>query len=538
MEAVRLPGKRPLMNTCHGNPVPDMGECPTCHTPGPRREAELRRRAQSAGGNPEVRAMALEREHAAVYGDVPHPADEAGPVDEADEEPASRLAAVPKFPVADLVGPLADLVGSSEFPAPLLAGWGLGILAGLCGMADITIGDSLPLAGPLWVMCIAKRGRAKTPSFDYAAQRLRQLEVDARRDYKQELAEWRKVEADKNMPHYDRPVDPARMLDDITIETVAKLLDRRDGTGLLPVDELSGWFGRMGKYGSNGPGAERGRWLSMWSAQPWSYQRTSDGKNGDLGIDIMIERPVVSIVGGIQPGLLGVLGSDTDGFPPRWLPFWYDGPKTGWAGRIYHATEWESAIDHLYTARYPREWRLTGEALDLWRSASSRWTEQAEGDEASITSAALDKSDIQCAAVAKVIAESMHPGRGGDIPLEAMTCAIAIVDYAMDCWRAMPGNETFAMSRKDEVLDNGVNKLVDWLDERKPHDLNGQMVKWIKASEIKEKHIAGIRTASEAMALIERYRAVYPGHVIDYRPAGGGRPGKAVIAPQRDEQSA
>ena len=518
---------------CHGFKVPDLGECPECHTPGPGQAAEAERRARSLRGNPDLRRYAQDRDHAEVYGDVPHPADTAE--DEPEPEESPRLAPVPKFPVADLVGPLADLVGSSEFPAPLLAGWGLGILAGVSGMADVTIGDSLPLAGPLWVMCIAKRGRAKTPSFDYAAQTLRRLEIDARKRFKDELAEWRKAEANKEMPSYDRPTDPARMLDDITIETVAKLLDKRDGTGLVTVDELSGWFGRMGKYGSTGPGSERGRWLSMWSAQPWAYQRTSDGKNGELGIDIMLERPVVSIVGGIQPGLLSCLGSDTDGFPPRWLPFWYDGPKTGWAGQIYPPAQWDAAVTALYEKRYPRNWSLTGEARDLWRMASARWMDQAEGDEASSTSAALDKADIQCAAVAKVIAESLHPGRGGPIPVEAMQCAVAIVDYCMDCWRAMPGNETFSMSRKDEVLNEGVNKLADWLEERAPSDLNGRVLRWATSRDILRRHVGSVRTSAEAGLLIDRYRAVYPGHVIEYRPPGGGRPGIAVIAPQRDE---
>jgi hypothetical protein len=245
----------------------------------------------------------------------------------------------------------------------------------------------------------------------------------------------------------------------------------------------------------------------------------------------------VSLVGGIQPALLHLLGSDTDGFPPRWLPFWYDGPKTPWASRIYPPIQWESAVESLYKSRERREWKLTGEALSLWRIASARWAKQAETDEASATSAALDKADIQSAAVAKVIAESLRPGTGGEIPVEAMACAVSIVDYCMDCWRAMPGNETFSMSRKDEVLNEGVNKLVDWLEERAPRDLDGQMLKWANMREIKDRHIAGVRTGAEAQILVQRYGAVYPKHVTEYQPPGGGRRGTAVIAPQRDGKS-
>jgi Protein of unknown function (DUF3987) len=448
-----------------------------------------------------------------------------------DDEPGGTLAPVPAFPVADLRGPLADLVSSTEFPAPLVAGWGLGILAGLAGLADVTIEDSLPLAGPLWIMCIAKRGRAKTPSFDYAARTLRGLEVEARRQWKREVADWNSADPEDRG---DFPTDPLRLFDDITVEGCARLLDRRDGTGLVPVDELAGWVGRMGRYGNAGGSSERARWLSMWSSQPWAYQRVGDGKGGGLAVDIFIERPVVSIVGGIQPALLGTLGSDQDGFPPRWLPFWYDGPKLPWARRIHVPAKWDAAVGALYDARGRREWKLTGAGLRMWREAAGLWARQAEGDEASATSAALDKADIQCAAIAKVIAESMHPGRGGVIPVEAVSCAVALVNYCMDVWRAMPGNQSMSLSRKDEVLNQGVNELASWLEDRAPRDLNGRSVRWATPREITRGHVAGVRTSEQARLLIDHYRAVYPGCVVDYRPAGGGRPGRAVMAPQRD----
>lgn len=518
---------------CGQTGLPDTGVCPSCDTDGPGRAAELARRAASLVGNPEARQRAADIDHERLYGS-PHPADDDTADDDEAEQP-TRLAPVPKFPVSDLCGPLADLVTSTEFPAPLVAAWGLGILAGLSGLADVTIDDSLPLAGPLWIMAIAKRGRGKTPSFDYAARTLREVETDARKEWQREVADWQAADPEERG---DFPTDPRRLFDDVTIEGVARLLNRRDGTGLVPVDELAGWFGRMGRYGSSGAGPERGRWLSMWSAQPWSYQRVGDAKGGGLAVDICIDRPVVSLVGGIQPGLLGCLGSDTDGFPPRWLPFWYDGPKLPWAKRLFKAAEWESTVRALYEARERRVWRLEGAALDLWRAACGQWAEQAEGDEASATSAALDKADIQCAAVAKVIAESLHPGRGGAIPVEAMTTAIAIVDYAMDCWRAMPGNETMSLSRKDETLNRGVDLLADWLNDRAPRDLNGQMIKWANPREIKDRHIAGVRTMVEANLLVDRYGAVYQGHVITYKPPRGGRPGRAVIAPQRNESPA
>lgn len=454
--------------------------------------------------------------------------------DEHDDERAA-LAAIPDFPVGALVGPLADLVSSTEFPAPLVAGFGLSVLAGLAGLADVTIEDSLPLGGPLWIMCVAKRGRAKTPSFDYAARAVRELEIDARRRWQREVADWNALDA-KDRPAF--PVDPLRLLDDITLEGTARLLNRRDGTGLVTVDELAGWMGRMGRYGNAGGGSERARWLSMWSSQPWAYQRVGDAKGGGLAVDIFIERPVVSIVGGIQPALLGTLGSDRDGFPPRWLPFWYAGPKRPWCKRLHVPASWDAAVAALYDARQRRGWHLAGRGLRLWRDAAAAWAEQAEGDVASTVAGALDKADIQCAAVAKVIAESMHPGRGGTIPADAVRCAIAIVNYCMDVWRAMPGGQSMSLSRKDEVLNQGVDELRDWLEDRAPRDLPGHgVMRWASVREVKDRHVAGVRTGEDARLLVERYAATYPGHVVTYKPAGRGRPGRAVLAPQRDENT-
>ncbi len=67
---------------------------------------------------------------------------------------------------------------------------------------------------------------------------------------------------------------------------------------LVPRDELAGWLGGIAEY-KGGKGSDLGHWLASWSAAPL----TVDRKTGTTKM-IHIPRAAVSIVGGIQPGVL------------------------------------------------------------------------------------------------------------------------------------------------------------------------------------------------------------------------------------------
>jgi hypothetical protein len=84
--------------------------------------------------------------------------------------------------------------------------------------------------------------------------------------------------------------------------------------GVLMVrDELSGWVRSMDQYKQGGKGSDRQFWLQTWSASPASVDR----KGSD---PLMVKRPSVSIVGGVQPKILAELGEGRDdGFFERFL---------------------------------------------------------------------------------------------------------------------------------------------------------------------------------------------------------------------------
>jgi hypothetical protein len=485
--------------------------------------AERGRRAGQGGGRedrrerrPAARAAADER--------VPPP-DEPGHA-ELPPEPVT-LPGIPAYPVAALAGPLADLASSTTLPPALVCGAGLGALAGLCGAADLVMPDGSPVRPVLWVPLVAPRGAGKSPSQDRAFGTLRTLDAAAHDEYRTLLSEHLALPA-KDRAAAPMPADTTRRIDDATLETTARWLERGDGTGVVECDELSGWLQSIGQYKTTS--GDKGRWLAMWSSAPWRYQRVGDNRSGGIGIDILIRRPVLSIVGGIQPHLHHLLGDADSGFRPRWLPHIAPLETVTWSSRVHPSAEWDAAIGKLYHARGRREWRLDGEALRVWQQSAAEWKRQARGAENPSTSAALDKSDIQSARIALVLAESMHPGKGGDAPVDAMRSAVAVTDYVMHSWRALPGHESFALSHRDEILSRKVDELANWLETRAE--------KRATRTQIKEAAVAGVRKSADIDALLNSYMAVYPGTVVAYQPAGRGRPGQMILAPVRGHRGA
>jgi hypothetical protein len=84
---------------------------------------------------------------------------------------------------------------------------------------------------------------------------------------------------------------------------------------LIYKDELTGWVRSHDQYKAGGKGADRQHWLSLWSNQAIVVDRK--GRQGD---PTYVERPWVSLVGGIQPAMLPELGgSMEDGLLDRFL---------------------------------------------------------------------------------------------------------------------------------------------------------------------------------------------------------------------------
>lgn len=439
-----------------------------------------------------------------------------------DNDVSISLGAVPSWPTGDVPGPIGDLArASGGLPDALFGGTALVAVATVCPVATIEADPTMIESPILWVAAMAPPGAGKSPAMSIGLGPLEILDAAQHELYRDALQIWRDS---KPSDRGEKPANPTRLVRDTTLEQLARRLDGARLAGgtsaaTFAPDELQNFLGALGQYKRGS--ADRARMLELWAGRPWQYERVG----GD--VDLLIPRPVVPIVGGIQPELHPMLGSEGDGLRPRWLLHLAGlDPVAQEAGGMAHVPDnWAPTLTTLYNKlTTPRSWLLAGKSLQMWRDARRRWKAAAARGESASTSAALVKADVQVVRLALVVAESLEPARGGDVPPEAMSAAIAIVDYVMDCWRALPEGRTLGLSRRSEVLDLAVDKVRDWLESH-----GGKA----RRRELLTANVAGVRTMSDVEALLERYLETYPGTVATERTGQRGPATVVVYAPRR-----
>lgn len=231
------------------------------------------------------------------------------------QPPESRIDPFQPFPVETLPEPVAGFVRASaeavscdpSFVAlPLLVGFASAI--GNSRRVQLKRGWTEPAI--LWGAIIAESGSMKSPALELALRAVRERQRQAMRDhaeamrgyeaeqlnYERELTAWKRSKAGGDPP--DAPEPPACercWTDDTTIEALAKLL-QDNPRGLLVIrDELAGWLS-FDRYSAS-KGGEVPKWLETHGGRTLVVDRRTSGT-------IYVPQAAVSIVGGIQPGIL------------------------------------------------------------------------------------------------------------------------------------------------------------------------------------------------------------------------------------------
>ena len=137
------------------------------------------------------------------------------------------------------------------------------------------------------------------------------------------------------------------------------------------------------------------------------------------------------------------------------------------------------------------------------------------------------KADVHLARVALVLAELDAPGTGGMVNADTMERAAKIVDFTLDCWRALPEQGSFALSYRAERLNAAVDRLTAWLEE------HGEA----NRRQLLRLHVAGVQSAGDLDDLLRRYEQIHPGRVEIEQPEGRGRPGQVIYPPLRGERA-
>jgi hypothetical protein len=484
----------------------------------------------------------------------PHPADRPQRIrtagaqvreeDQAEPEPSEPLPEIPQFPVARLAGPLLAFVdwGTKDgLHAECMAAAGLAALVTLTGPARLRLSDAKTVKAILWTTLIGVASSGKSPAYEHAFSLIREAYAEQRQAYAAEEAAWREeVEARGTKEAGPAPERPEPFeLDDATTEAVARWLIARgeDTSGSIVDDELAAFLEGLNQY-KGGHGSDLSKWLKLWTGAPLHIQRVAGGGSVN-GVSLYVPEPVVSIAGPLVPANLLLLGKPGSGFRPRWLPFYAPAAAPAWNDAGAYPDEWTGCVSALIEHREPREWSLTGKARARWETARRRWHDQQYKPEPDDVIEALRKADTQALRIALVIAESMNPGTGGEISTEAVSCAVAIVDYCINAWRALPGNSTMTISRREDVMDAAHRRLVSWLETRPPHTEGlpeGNRPR--PGASRREVQLWLHESPKKLNELILEHRDRWPDCVVPVRPGHGGRPTVWLYAPPRGSMQA
>ncbi|MEM9374133.1 MAG: DUF3987 domain-containing protein, partial [Planctomycetota bacterium] len=140
----------------------------------------------------------------------------------------------------------------------------------------------------LWTAIVGESGTGKSPALN------RVLKIVNDRENKQIREHLLAVKQAE--PAADVEPCPRFLLNDVTTEMLIKMLHENPRGLLVACDELSGWFDHD-RYASGRGGGGTARWLQVWGGGSISLDRKHAGSDH-------AERASVSICGGIQPGIL------------------------------------------------------------------------------------------------------------------------------------------------------------------------------------------------------------------------------------------
>ncbi|HOA62715.1 MAG TPA: DUF3987 domain-containing protein [Bacillota bacterium] len=221
------------------------------------------------------------------------------PLDRFVNECASAIGCDPSYVALPLLVGLASAIGNSR-RIRLKRGW-----VEPCIVWGSIVGESGTLKSPAIDKSLHPVRRRQHEAIREYAQAMEAYQVELMR-YEKNLRAWKGAKAGGNPP--EKPIEPTAiryLVDDITVESLAALLQQNPRGLLLVKDELAGWIGSFDKY-TNGKGSDASKWLEMFGGRSIVVDR----KTGPSKI-VYVHRAAVSVCGGIQPGILQrVLGTE------------------------------------------------------------------------------------------------------------------------------------------------------------------------------------------------------------------------------------
>lgn len=165
----------------------------------------------------------------------------------------------------------------------------------------------------IWTMLVGAPSTRKSPMISKATARIKKMDADLLRKNNRALAEWQEAGGPKSGD--PKPLSPRLRVEDATTEAVQEVAKESPRGLLLLQDELSGFFGRIEKYGGKGGGADRSFWLQAYNGGQYAVNRVGRGS-------YLIDNLSITLLGGIQPDkVMQVVKAEVDdGLTQRFIP--------------------------------------------------------------------------------------------------------------------------------------------------------------------------------------------------------------------------
>jgi len=167
----------------------------------------------------------------------------------------------------------------------------------------------------VWCAVVSPSGTMKSPALEYALAPLQKAQETRFREYQElmdqyeeeldhyeaDIARWRRAKPEDRGERPKKPQPPPcvrYLVQDITIEGLAPILEVNRRGVFLAIDELAGWFTGFNQYKPKG-GSDVANWLQLHRAGLLIVDRKTGAKR-----TIYVPGAAVSVCGTVQPGTL------------------------------------------------------------------------------------------------------------------------------------------------------------------------------------------------------------------------------------------
>lgn len=329
-----------------------------------------------------------------------------------------------------------------------------------------------------WAVTIARSSGLKSPAMDAAIRELRKIqkaafdeynerqtayEVD-RVIYEKELATWKRSKDGGEPPSKPEPPTPRRfVVQDITIEALAPILESNPRGVLVARDELASHLRSFGQYKKAGSG-DAAAWLEFHRGG----SHIVDRKTGDRRL-IIVHRAAVWKCGTIQPGVFSTVMSGEfieSGMAARFLMAKPPSAPKRWTDRHPGKATLDNyeelivrliRLQHIDDDGTPLDLPMTQEAKSIWidwynRHADLTYASDDEGE-----AAMLGKVEAYASRFALLFAVCDEP-YATRIPADAMRRGCMLAG-----WFANEATRVYG-TMADTADDRRRRTLVEWIE--------------------------------------------------------------------------